>query len=530
MKPGLFVARAALVFFALSVAFSLIVHLTAPILPEDDGFIIYRYVDNLIAGRGLVYNPGERVFGVSTPLFLAVLAIAKAALPAVPTPDIAVRGNALSYLAFAFGLLLLLRRLLGPTTGTVAAGLIALRFDLLRASLGGMESLLFSALVVWTLWALSRSSFPLAGLLAGLSILARPEGATLVLLTAGCWLVAGRPKPLLTLIGLLLPGCIWLILGTTLYGTPVYHSLIAKARPLYPLPPGYGLWRILRELEFRLLGNPAVGGAPSRLPFSVLSIAAIVLSVAALTATVIRPRSAGNDSVLRRLIPTTPAILLLLLFVFYLFTNPLVFPWYYPPLFVLFSVVLLNGLARLRLLLPRTGNFWPAAALVLAALWGLRGPAGNLVAGRGVFDTGIQTDPVRLRVLAYREAALWLNRIVPDDHQRVAAAEVGALGYYYRGPLIDACGLVSPEALPFLPAPDSERASPRDGVIPTGLVQRLQPPLVVTIATFARYSIYRDPWFGENYSLIRQFPLPMPLWGSTAVDVFLRNDLLAEEQ
>ena len=33
----------------------------------------------------------------------------------------------------------------------------------------------------------------------------------------------------------------------------------------------------------------------------------------------------------------------------------------------------------------------------------------------------------------------------------VAAPEIGALGYYWKGRVLDACGLVSPEALPFLP-------------------------------------------------------------------------------
>lgn len=33
----------------------------------DDFFITYRYADNLAAGRGFVFNPGERVFGLTAP-------------------------------------------------------------------------------------------------------------------------------------------------------------------------------------------------------------------------------------------------------------------------------------------------------------------------------------------------------------------------------------------------------------------------------------------------------------------------------
>jgi arabinofuranosyltransferase len=40
----------------------------------DDGMISMRYADNLVSGRGLVWNPGERVEGFSSPLWVFVLA------------------------------------------------------------------------------------------------------------------------------------------------------------------------------------------------------------------------------------------------------------------------------------------------------------------------------------------------------------------------------------------------------------------------------------------------------------------------
>ena len=41
----------------------------------DDAFITYRYADNLRAGKGLVFNPGERVEGTSSLLFTIMLAV-----------------------------------------------------------------------------------------------------------------------------------------------------------------------------------------------------------------------------------------------------------------------------------------------------------------------------------------------------------------------------------------------------------------------------------------------------------------------
>jgi hypothetical protein len=58
---------AALVLTALEVHF---VNLTF-----DDAFISFRYAENLATGRGLVFNPGERVEGYSNPLWTVLLAV-----------------------------------------------------------------------------------------------------------------------------------------------------------------------------------------------------------------------------------------------------------------------------------------------------------------------------------------------------------------------------------------------------------------------------------------------------------------------
>ena len=42
----------------------------------DDAFVTYRYADNLAAGRGLVFNPGEPVLGTTAPGWAVVLAAA----------------------------------------------------------------------------------------------------------------------------------------------------------------------------------------------------------------------------------------------------------------------------------------------------------------------------------------------------------------------------------------------------------------------------------------------------------------------
>ena len=55
----------------------------------DDGFIVCRVVDHVLSGNGVVFNAGERVEAVTSPLWLAMLAGARAVLP-VPVEGIAV--------------------------------------------------------------------------------------------------------------------------------------------------------------------------------------------------------------------------------------------------------------------------------------------------------------------------------------------------------------------------------------------------------------------------------------------------------
>src|SRR5437762_4452372 len=53
----------------------------------DDAFIVYRYAANVARGEGFVFNPGERVEGVTC--FLWALALVPAAALGLPLPQVA---------------------------------------------------------------------------------------------------------------------------------------------------------------------------------------------------------------------------------------------------------------------------------------------------------------------------------------------------------------------------------------------------------------------------------------------------------
>ena len=170
---------AALLLVALAHTWQFRHHLT------DDAFISFRYVANLFAGHGLVYNPGDRVWGYTNFLWMAALAPLVAA-GQDPVACARVLGLAASFALFALVLV-------GPRAGPAearrwnpaGAALLATSGPYLLQAWSGLETSLFSLLLLISLrlhglarepggWQATR-----AGLAAALATLTRPEGSFL---------------------------------------------------------------------------------------------------------------------------------------------------------------------------------------------------------------------------------------------------------------------------------------------------------------------------------------------------------------
>src|ERR1035437_5834000 len=88
-------------------------HFRSPVLPYDDAFIAYRYVENFIQGKGLVYNEGERAWGYSTVTYIFWLSMWSRLLPHVPLPELAARTNLLPFTGAGVAVFLLVLRYSG---------------------------------------------------------------------------------------------------------------------------------------------------------------------------------------------------------------------------------------------------------------------------------------------------------------------------------------------------------------------------------------------------------------------------------
>lgn len=142
----------------------------------DDAYISYRYAQNLIDGQGLVFNPGERVEGI-TNLFWTLLVAAGMALGfAAP-----VVGHALGFASGAA--LLALSACFVPARESRSAALVgALAPWLVLSSspfaywvISGMETPLYAALALGALSAARRGALGWATLMAFLATGTRPD-------------------------------------------------------------------------------------------------------------------------------------------------------------------------------------------------------------------------------------------------------------------------------------------------------------------------------------------------------------------
>ncbi|MBI5115808.1 hypothetical protein HZA56_05000 [Candidatus Poribacteria bacterium] len=511
----------AILLLGLCCAYVTYVHATVGVLPYDDSFITFRYVSNLFNGKGLVYNTGEHVFGSSTPLYLAWLVLLKTLAPSAKIPALAARGNIVFYLAAGLGALFLVRSLLSgqwrmrwskaDAVGAVTATLFLIRFDMLTISTGANEMFLFATLVLWAFFFLITKQYVLSGLLAGLSIMARPEGVFCAFLCGLIWLLHNRRKPVLFALSLGGPGLIWTCFAFFYYGTPIYHSLIAKSQPLYPFPAGFAFNYIVGRLAFWTVGNDG----------AVYDIC--VVMAAAVAGFAFRRRICPLPWFV---IPSFAGLILL----FYAVSNPFMFDWYFLVLFLGWFLLIAVGLSHL----------FSAAAEAVRVKFGLATISFvfNILsfaipvfflANSAAFTWQtrdsrslpgyLPRDHAELRTLIYKEVAEFINS-VGDPSDTIAAPEVGALGYYSRNHLYDACGLVTPEAIPFLPLPYGKRVGPNIGSISAEFAKAVNADWIVTMEVFSIESLADDPWFKENYALVKVFPLFFRTFSSDNVLVF----------
>ncbi len=462
----------------------------------DDAYIYFRYALDAASGKGLVYNPGQMVFGATSPTYTLILTLAANGGLDLAHASV-VFGIALDFIS-AMVLLAIGRKLGTNLTGWLTALFFSLAPKAVIPGLSGMETSLFTLLVILSLACLVYQRPSAAIVLAGLAGATRPEGLALLGVLLVYKTFDERKLPWRETLVASAPILLWMTVSHFLYGEWIPNSINAKATVFPPyLNPLHDSILIVRYLTN---------------PFEFTSTAPQLSWVNLIFLCI---EGIGMISVARR----SKAMIVFLVWSAiiagsYAVINRSMFPWYLGPFFPLASIFLafaVGGLAkleriaaRLQRLSPRTiGAFNASVLLVLGlALWST-----SISTGKAV-----RTDQDH-REATYLRLGEWFATHLPSG-ETVGSAEIGALGYGYPGPILDFTGLVSPGVLPFFAAPGFEFHYPH--TLPAAAVERFAPPVLVTYDKFI-VDFSNTEWFERAYPNSLVLETGHPVYGTLMV-------------
>lgn len=410
----------------------------------DDTFIHLQYARHLAEGQGPVFNPGERIYGSTSPLWVVLLGAAMAL-----GLDGLGAARALGAVA-TLGSVALMLQLLRQTVRTPAlraAGTIAWASHawMLRWSLSGMEAPLavaftLAGFVAFTARARWGERAALTGALWSLAALTRPEGVFLVLLWGGLLiaglgrggglrrLAAGAVGPVLLYGG-------WLAFARSYYGTLWPQTLAAKTAGGEGI--AYHLQNLWRQAR--------IVGATDGLLAAFLVIALVVVAL--------RPRAAvaehappapGAFGALERWLPWAWVLGLPVL---YALRGVPVLSRYVLPLLPILGWLAWRAADRWWVGETATPGRSARAALFAGLVMALVVTQNAIVYRAQVVPHVRSFSPALEASLV--EWGRWFDRHAAPDAV-IATPDIGAIGYFSRRRVVDLAGLVTPAMVPHL--------------------------------------------------------------------------------
>ena len=443
----------------------------------DDSFITFRYAENIAAGKGFVYNQGERILGTSTPFYTLLLALlVKLGLPILPLARIInIGADCLSGI-----LVFLMLRQFKIGVAALAAFCYVLFPRVMVWSISGMETSLYVLFIAASLYCYYKKNLGLTALFMGLTILTRVDGVILGLAITVHFIWQHRRFPIkmvLGCIGVVLP---WLVFSFLYFGSPIPNSVPGKkalySATVWETPK----WRIFWEFLFLRIKI----GWPM-----------LLLALAGVYASLTRAKSY-----------ITVALWTTLYFVFFLLGASKMHMWYYVPFYLGYLILVALGFD---LAFEKADGFWKKSvgsqsrrATAAASLKTLRIVVISVVcllAGLAYFQQMKRTfrlvtvEQIALEDI-HKSIGLWLSEnTLPAD--TVCAEDIGYMGYYSGRYILDQDGLISPQVIPFNKSRDR-----------LGFLKRYKPAYFLIGFAGPYFSqVIQSQWLEENYQRMATF-------------------------
>jgi len=389
----------------------------------DDALIYSRNIRNFLNGSGLVFNPGERLNSLTSPLFSYILIGASYILGDIQVAAMTVSaifmGATLCIFAVIFS------RYSNRYIATLFATALACIPFFYRTF--GMETTLFMFMIGACIYLFLDNRIFLLGIACSFLILTRSEGVFLILAMAIEHFRQRKPFPRAH--NFIIP--ILLVVGNVLFNRIYYDSFLPVTGATKILQgqsglfaPFFGVW-ILKPRPW-LMGPDAL--------FLYYGIAALA--------------ACGAISQRLRSINVLSIGFLCLYSSFYILLGIPGYFWYHAPFYPFFFFYAGVGLFWLfRQFCKTDSKVTKIAGVVLFTLLVVILPCRSLMMTKN--KLGGETRP------ALRDIGLWIKENTPTN-ARLAVVEIGTIGWYSERQITDILGLVTPSNTQYLKERDFE--------------------------------------------------------------------------
>ena len=464
----------------------------------EDALITLRYAENLASGKGLAFNPGEAVLGVTTPLYCLLLSLfAWLHLPAL------LCGKLLCIAADGVTCFLISQILFyynRPAAGLTASALYAFTTTPISVTISGMETGLVTCIGLCMVWCMVRGRTKWLWALGAVLYLLRIDGLLLLLFLAYDACIYTRRIDWKAIGIFVLVALPWTLFAWHQFGTPVPTSLIAKIT-VYRHP---SFSPHMRWLGLRITPTNAEAFAAQFAGGLIQKLMTLLFLVGA----GIAANRRRSDAAFGRM--KAPAAWCIVYYMVMLTSRVPAFPWYFLPPWPVFTIAACYAgdmlVRRVKVSNKAASQpvYLPAIAAMLLGVVHLPSVIKQVSASQHVEDS--------LR----RPIGEWLGQHVSGG-EKVMLEPIGYIGYYSRARVLDTIGLVSPEVLPSYR--DLKAKDPR-----TDIIHRLRPEWLCMRSSEITALHAADPAiFEREYTAQERFSTT----GAETFTVYRRADLPA---
>jgi len=394
----------------------------------DDAYITLTYAKNLAKGNGFVFNQPPPTLGSSSPLFVLIIAGLSILMPQANIPTITIFFTSVCWVGMLW--CFYFYRKSWDLTKWPAMIICLLMSATMLVTLAGLESYLFSFLLILSISLFYRGSFFGAGVTVGLLFLTRGEGilVLLIMVLASMCLEWSKLRKFLNSIPKntfhLLIGFIFIFISWFFYAYYTFGYILPNTLRTKIAQGETGLWRSFPDV----LILDWIPNWSKQLTFEPLSILNLwwILVLTGLCFVIIQKRK---------------WLFLLFWMVIYICGYSLLnipgYGWYQIPILFVLQLFAALGLIKYIELLSNIKKFKILGRLALFILIILI-----------IFNFGKSTiNAVDIlddkKGKCYFELAKWIRENT-QPIESLAYIEIGYLGFYTENTIIDLAGLVTP--------------------------------------------------------------------------------------